>query len=122
MQTFRVVRAVAQALPLCGALLVLDVHPLRAQYLRAAPIQRASVANRTLHLTSEKRRPAARTYVLYGALVGVVAFGVGLEMWVENMSASDECLCSPLGFAPAFAGAAVIGGAAGYVVYRIRYR
>jgi len=62
-------------------------------------------------------RPSAAPYVWGGAAVGVLAMGAGLAIYFRQTKA--ECVCSPVGFAPAFAGAAALGAGAGYVAYRL---
>ena len=68
-------------------------------------------------LASEARRPSARPYVLTGALIGVTGMVVGLIIHAKQTNSE---LMVPFALAPAVLGAGVVGGVAGYVVYRIR--
>lgn len=63
-------------------------------------------------------RPRARKYVLLGTLAGVTAMVGGLLIYGQH-NPSD--VMNPFALAPAVLGAGLIGGAIGYVVYRIRY-
>ena len=61
------------------------------------------------------RHLSARKHILVGALVGAVA-SVGLNAMFE----SGQSSLGWIPMVPAFAGAAVLGGLTGWVIYRIR--
>lgn len=58
-------------------------------------------------------------YVAGGALLGVVAAGVGVAISFANSNV--EFIGSPIAFAPLFVGSAGLGGLIGYFVYNARH-
>lgn len=99
--------------------------PVQAQGLVRAGITRSNDAVRldaalpVAPVIVAPSRPASPwPYVLVGAFVGGVATVAAIS-WSTEQSGKD-CICSPIMFAPVVLGGAALGGAGGYIVYRIR--
>lgn len=58
---------------------------------------------------------SARPYVIGGAIVGVLAAGVGLAIYFSQ--SDEEFLASPFAFVPLFVVSAAIGAGLGYLLY-----
>ena len=118
-------RSRARAVLLVAAVSLTAASALPAQRPASAGITRSAAAPelaapRLLSplVTVSSTPTSPWPYVVIGAFVGGVATVAALS-WSIDQSGKD-CVCSPLTFAPIAAGGAVLGGAAGYVVYRIR--
>lgn len=100
----------------CAALIGAPLQPAAAQRLEPAGISRSSAP--TPKLIEPGSRPRARTYVLWGTVAGVTAM-VGALLIYGQHNPSD--VMNPFALVPAVLGAGLVGGVAGYVVYRVRY-
>ena len=94
--------------------------PVQAQTSRPVGIQRSRVASpHTLTRTpADTSAASAGTYVIGGAIAGVLATGVGLT--ISFRQSNSEFIGSPFTFVPLFLGSAGIGAAFGYILYRVR--
>ena len=99
--------------------------PLPAQQLLPAGIIRSTDSFRVdaapfadQAIVTPSRPASPWPYVLVGAFVGGVATVAAIS-WTTEQSGKD-CICSPIMFAPIVIGGAALGGAGGYIVYRIR--
>lgn len=89
-----------------------------SQRSRSVGIQDAEVSRDPNPFFLEAAKPSVGKYVGIGALAGgLTSIGVlGLYLSKSN----DECICSPIVFAPVVLGSAVLGASVGYLAYRSR--
>jgi hypothetical protein len=71
-----------------------------------------------LHAPSARPRARAWPYVVGGAVLGGAIMAGGIALALQG---AESSLTHPVAYVPAVAGAAVLGGAGGYVVYRLRF-
>ena len=77
----------------------------------------ASAANVLAHSAwARAARPRAWPYVVGGAVLGGLLMAGGIALAIDG----TDSLTHPIAYVPAVAGAAVVGGGAGYLVFRIR--
>lgn len=111
--------AIGSALVL--GLLVSAVSPAEAQWAEAGFALRARAAAATTPLDLQRDGPKAKPrtwpYLVGGALLGGLIMTGGIVLALDG----SESLTRPLTYAPAVAGAAIVGAGTGYLVYCIRF-